>query len=91
MAIGLIQILNEVPGFSVPGDIAITGYDNNHFASESAIPISTVSQPGEEMGAVAADLLLERIAHPGARARSVTLEPRLLPRTSTLGEMWRRD
>ncbi|MEV8173617.1 LacI family DNA-binding transcriptional regulator [Microbacterium sp. NPDC079176] len=91
VAIGLIQILNEVPGFSVPNDIAITGYDNNHFASESAIPISTVSQPGEEMGAVAADLLLERIADPGAAARSVTLEPRLLPRTSTLGEMWRRD
>ncbi|MEU2203811.1 substrate-binding domain-containing protein [Microbacterium oleivorans] len=35
---------------SVPEDIAVTGYDNNHFASESAVPISTVAQPGEEMG-----------------------------------------
>jgi LacI family transcriptional regulator len=43
------------------------------------------------MGAVAADLLLERIADPNAPSRTVVLEPRLLPRTSTLGEMWRRD
>lgn len=91
VAIGLVQVLNEVPGFSVPADIAITGYDNNHFASESAIPISTVSQPGEEMGSVAADLLLERIADPSAPTRTVTLEPRLIPRSSTLGDMWRRD
>ncbi|MEV8269813.1 substrate-binding domain-containing protein [Microbacterium oleivorans] len=34
----------------MPEDIAVTGYDNNHFASESAVPISTVAQPGEEMG-----------------------------------------
>lgn len=91
VAIGLVQVLNEVPGFSVPHDIAITGYDNNHFASESAIPISTVSQPGEEMGSVAAELLLDQIANPAAPTRTVTLEPRLIPRTSTLGDAWRRD
>jgi len=91
VAIGLIQVLNDIEGFAVPGDIAVTGYDNNHFASESAIPITTVSQPGEEMGRVAADLLLERIADPAVTTRTVTLEPRLIPRRSTLGEIWRRD
>jgi LacI family transcriptional regulator len=91
IAIGLVQVLDEVDGFSVPGDIAITGYDNNHFASENAIPISTVSQPGEEMGSVAADLLLERIANPDVATRTVVLEPRLLPRRSTLGDAWVRD
>lgn len=91
VAIGLVQALNEAPGFSVPADIAVTGYDNNHFASESAIPISTVAQPGEEMGAMAADLLLEHIAKPETPNRTVTLEPRLIPRASTLGELWRRD
>lgn len=91
IAIGLVQVLNEVPGFSIPSDIAITGYDNNHFASESAIPITTVAQPGEEMGSAAADLLLELIEKPQTSNRSVTLEPRILPRSSTLGSAWRRD
>ncbi len=91
VAIGIVQVLNEHPGFAVPLDIAVTGYDNNHFASESAIPISTVAQPGEEMGAMAADLLLEQIAQPEIPHRTVTLEPRLIPRASTLGEVWRRD
>jgi len=91
LAIGLIQVLDDTPGFSVPDDIAVTGYDNNHFASESAIPVTTVSQPGEEMGAAAADLLLEQIANPDSSRRTVVLEPRLIPRRSTLGDLWRRD
>lgn len=91
VAIGLIQVLNEIPGFAVPVDIAVTGYDNNHFASESAIPVSTVAQPGEEMGSMAADLLLEQIERPESPKRTVTLEPRMIPRSSTLGDVWRRD
>lgn len=91
VAIGLVQVLNETPGFAVPAEVAVTGYDNNHFASESAIPISTVAQPGEEMGRMAADLLLEHIAKPDIANRTVTLEPRLIPRSSTLGDLWRRD
>ncbi|WP_404429606.1 LacI family transcriptional regulator [Microbacterium lacus] len=91
LAIGLIQTLSDVPGFRVPEDIAVTGYDNNHFASESAIPISTVSQPGEEMGSAAAELLLDRIANPDSTRRTVILEPHLIPRRSTLGDIWKRD
>ena len=91
LALGLVQVLADLPGFSVPGDIVVTGYDNNHFASESSIPISTVSQPGEEMGRTAADLLLEKIENPGVANRSVILSPHLVPRRSTLGDSWRRD
>jgi LacI family transcriptional regulator len=91
LAIGIIQSIGGVPGFAVPEDIAITGYDNNHFASESIIAMTTVSQPGEEMGRVAADLLLERIAQPDTPNRTITLEPRLIPRSSTLGKLWQRD
>ena len=91
LAMGIVQVLADLPGFAVPGDIAVTGYDNNHFASESAIPISTVSQPGEEMGRAAADLLLEKIANPRVANRSVVLSPHLVPRRSTLGDAWWRD
>ncbi|KQP01821.1 LacI family DNA-binding transcriptional regulator [Leifsonia sp. Leaf264] len=92
LAIGAIQVLEDADGFSVPADIAVTGYDNNHFASESAIPISTISQPGEEMGRVAAELLMDEImTADGVEKRTVVLEPHLIPRRSTLGEIWRRD
>ena len=92
LAIGCVQALDEHPHFLVPQDIAITGYDNNHFASESATPISTVAQPGEEMGRTAAQLLINEITdrHTSVR-RTVTLEPHLIPRRSTLGDTWRRD
>jgi LacI family transcriptional regulator len=50
IAIGIAQLLAEATGFTVPADVAITGYDNNHFASESSVPITTVAQPGKEMG-----------------------------------------
>jgi LacI family transcriptional regulator len=91
LAMGIVQVLADLPGFSVPADVMVTGYDNNHFASESSIPISTVSQPGEEMGRTAADLLLEKIENPGVANRSVVLSPHLVPRRSTLGDTWRRD
>lgn len=91
LAIGLVQVLHETPGFAIPSDIAVTGYDNNHFASESAIPISTIAQPGEEMGSAAADLLLELIEKPSTTKRTVRLEPRIMPRSSTLGSRWQRD
>ena len=86
-----IQELDAHDGFRVPSDIAVIGYDNNHFASENTTPISTVVQPGEGMGEIAADLLLEKITIPDAAARTVVVQPHLIPRRSTLGELWRRD
>ena len=83
VAIGLMQAMNGRQGFLVPADIAVTGYDNNHFAAETTIPVTTVSQPGEEMGRVAADLLLEKIAEPTGKSRTVVLEPTLIPRASS--------
>lgn len=91
LAIGAIQALDELPGFRVPTDIAVTGYDNNHFASESSIPVTTVAQPGDEMGRAAAELLLQHIADPAAANRTVVLEPHLIARRSTLGDVWRQD
>ncbi|MCX7522519.1 LacI family DNA-binding transcriptional regulator [Microbacterium sp. STN6] len=92
LAIGVIQVFDELADFDVPGDVAIVGYDNNHFASESNVPVSTVSQPGEEMGRLAAELLCEEIAGTAARDKqTVVLQPHLLPRRSSLGDAWRRD
>lgn len=90
IAIGVIQMLTDA-GIRVPEDVAVTGYDDNHFASESAIPTTTVAQPGHEMGREAAELLIGQIADPQRPNRTVVLDPRLILRRSTLGEAWTRD
>jgi len=91
LAIGIMQSLRDVPGFSVPDDIAITGYDDNHFASEGDIPVTTVSQHGEAMGRAAAELLLRHISDPHTRPSTIVLEPDLIPRRSTLGADWHAE
>ncbi len=92
IAIGIMQVFEQADVYDVPGEIAVIGYDNNHFAAESRVPLSTISQPGEEMGSAAAELLLREIwGTAPAKKQTVTLPPRLIARRSTLGDAWRRD
>jgi LacI family transcriptional regulator, galactose operon repressor len=63
----------------------VIGYDDDHFASESNIPISTVSQPGRRMGELAIELLIGEIRQPFSHIhRTETLDPHVIPRRSTL-------
>jgi LacI family transcriptional regulator len=92
LAVGAIQVLGGNPGFQVPADIAVVGYDDNHFASESTIPVSTISQHGEEMGRVAAQLLMNEIrGDASTRKETVIIKPGLIARQSSLGSAWHRD
>lgn len=84
IALGVLQALT-LAGVRVPDDIAILGYDDIDFAASAAIPLSSVRQPREQLGAVAADTLLEVIADPSAKVREVVLEPELVVRRSTGG------
>jgi len=84
LAIGVIQAATDL-GIRVPDELIIVGYDDDHFASQSAIPVSTVSQPGRRMGELAVELLLEEIRRPTHHVHhTVTLDPHLIPRRSTL-------
>ena len=83
-AIGVIQAATDL-GIRVPDDLIVIGYDDNHFASESSIPVSTVRQPGYRMGELAIELLLEEIGQPSDHMhRTVMLDPHLIPRQSSL-------
>lgn len=84
IALGVLQALT-LAGVGVPDDLAIIGYDDIDFAASAAIPLSSVRQPREQLGAVAADTLLEVIADPAAKVRDVVLEPELVVRRSTGG------
>jgi DNA-binding LacI/PurR family transcriptional regulator len=83
-----LGVLREVmaQGLRVPEDIAIVGYDDIEFAAAAVVPLSSVRQPGEELGATALQLLLEEIGdRPRHRHRHVVFEPELVIRASTGG------
>jgi DNA-binding LacI/PurR family transcriptional regulator len=81
-AVGIIGELAEAD-IRVPQDISVVGYDNTHLAGMRHIGLTTVNQPREEMGRLAAETMLERIR--GSRAQAVRhlLHPHLVVRTST--------
>jgi LacI family transcriptional regulator len=81
VALGALQVcLKE--GLSVPEDIEVIGYDDIAFASQAAVPLSTVRQPAAEMGAAAAELLLMQLRGE-RRPADQRFEPELMVREST--------
>jgi LacI family transcriptional regulator len=51
-----------------------------------SIPVSTVSLPGDRMGELAIELLLDEIRQDSSHVhRTVMLDPHLIPRRSTSG------
>ncbi|MGP6176212.1 LacI family DNA-binding transcriptional regulator [Microbacterium sp. A196] len=82
LAAGAIQTM-QLAGIRVPEDMAVVGYDNNHFAQDSSIPITSVGQPGHEMGKIAAQVLLEEISSASHAHRTITLAPTLFERVSS--------
>ena len=72
MALGALRALRET-NLRVPEDIAITGFDDMPFAARTDPPLTTVRQPIQRMGAVAAETLIDLIAHPNEQPRRVIL------------------
>jgi LacI family transcriptional regulator len=68
----------------VPHDIAVVGAGNVHYSDLLAVPLTTVDQGTCQMGARAAELLLERIGQKGpVRPRKILIPPKLVEREST--------
>ena len=57
MATGAVSVLRE-RGRSVPGDVAVVGFDDSPAASSGDIQLTTVHQPSEAMGAKMAQMML---------------------------------
>jgi LacI family transcriptional regulator len=84
LALGLLQQL-ITSGFSVPGDLAIVGYDDIEYASAAAVPLTSVRQPRQELGRRAAELVLDEAEAPEHVHQQVVFTPELVARRSTLG------
>lgn len=74
-AIAFIQAAKEM-GLSVPDDFSIIGFDNIQLADLIEPKLTTISQDFEQMGYLAAELLLKRIQNP-----QQTGEPIIVPVT----------
>ncbi|MFE1932161.1 substrate-binding domain-containing protein [Streptomyces sp. NPDC056669] len=73
-------------GLRVPGDLALVSYDNE-FADIAEVPLTAVSPPKFRLGRLAAEILLQRMAHDGTGpVHQVQLRPELVVRASCGGE-----
>ena len=66
---------------NVPGDVAVTGFDDVPVARHLHPPLTTVRQPMQEMGATAFDVLYSRIST-GHGDADVVLPVQLMVRES---------
>ena len=85
MACGFISELNH-RGFSVPRDVSVVGFDDIDIASRFIPALTTIRQPRDTLGTVAAEMLISRIGRPqaandGEPARILPIE--LVVREST--------
>ena len=79
-------------GVSIPGGVAIVGFDNVPQSAFTAPPLTTVAQPTAEQGRQAAVMLLDRIEGRAEREqREVCLECRLIVRGSTVKNWQTRE
>jgi LacI family transcriptional regulator len=80
-AVGVMYALTS-RGISVPGDVAVTGYDDIPIARHLRPQLTTVRQPIQEIGATAFATLYAMISGDGAGRRDVMLPTRLIRRES---------
>ncbi|QJT83367.1 transcriptional regulator RbsR [Kosakonia sp. MUSA4] len=81
MAVGAYQALYQA-GLKIPQDMAIVGYDDIELARYMTPPLTTIHQPKDELGELAIDVLIHRIAEPGLQQQRLQLTPILMVRGS---------
>ncbi len=83
MALGVYDVL-AARGLRCPDDLSVVGFNDMPFSERFNPPLTTIRIPHYEIGASAADLLLERLQDPEAPARHIVLAPELVVRSSSL-------
>jgi LacI family repressor for deo operon, udp, cdd, tsx, nupC, and nupG len=82
IALGCMYALRQ-HGFNVPRDISVMGFDNVPFARYCWPSLTTIAQPTDEIGALCATLLLDRIDGSENDRRQIILPHELVLREST--------
>ena len=79
LAVGVMSAL-RVAGVSIPDDVSVIGFDDIPLAAQMPVPLTTIRQPMDELGAAAAELLLSGADAP---TQHQTFSPVLTIREST--------
>jgi len=82
IALGVLRAL-RAGGAEVPGDVAVTGFDDVGFAVVSDPALTTARQPLTALGEACVRLLLERITGDRGPRRDIELPTELVVRAST--------
>lgn len=82
-AIGSIRAFEDA-GLRVPEDVSVVGFDDISIAEYNKPSLTTVRQPLEKMGEIAAQTLLNRIEEHEEWVPEIAVEPELVVRDSTI-------
>ena len=81
MAFGVLQAAREL-GLRCPEDLSIAGFDSLEFTKFTDPSLTSVYQPGYQLGATAARLLLQRVDGMRSAPKKVLLPTELKKRNS---------
>ena len=80
MAIGVYSAIME-KGLRIPEDVGIIGYDNIKTSKYFPKPLTTVNNPSFEIGAKAAEILINKIESKNStKIEKITIKPELIIR-----------
>lgn len=82
MAAGVYKIAFQ-RGIAIPADLTVVGFDDSPLASRIWPAMTTVKSPIHQVGLMAAEKLIQRIAQPDAKLRETVVQPHLLIRDSS--------
>ncbi|HMA09523.1 MAG TPA: substrate-binding domain-containing protein [Ramlibacter sp.] len=82
MALGALQAAAWAH-YSVPGDLAVVGYDDLELARFTIPPLTSISRPMKQITQEAVNLLAERMAGNSRQPSCPVLAPELIVRCST--------
>src|ERR687898_1337476 len=82
LALGCYDAFAE-RGVRCPEDVSVVGFNDMPYTARFAPPLTTIHIPHYEIGAAAAELMLERLADGESPEREIRLEPSLVVRQST--------
>lgn len=84
VALGALSAADAL-GLDVPGDVALTGFDNTSIAAMRRIGLTSVDPMNDHIGRRAAAMVAAMMEQPGHRPADATVAPALAVRHSTQG------
>jgi LacI family fructose operon transcriptional repressor len=79
---GALMAIRDL-GLSIPDDVALVGFDETTWGALVEPAVTIIAQPTYEIGATAAELLLQRVEEPDRPPRKVILRGELVARGSS--------